>query len=400
MAELISIHPILSAVPVATDTQNPRFARLAQIVLSDAVTFVRDDAYCEGASWETRLNEVLEAEHNRPFDNKKGLPFWRICVLECSETPLNFTLVLIFHHSLMDTQSALSLHAEIESRMTRATNTDRVYNILESPSTPLLPPIEILHSLPVSQTFLQSQQRPFEPSINSWTGGPQSLPVRSRFSLLFFSARETSNLVDRAKREQTTLTAAVQTMVAASVFSALPQNYFTLQADCAISLRRFLPEPITDTSLGCYVGSLSMMYTRAPSLDWGEARRTRKIIEDTLAKEGSDMPVGYLRHVPSLHDWMWEKIGSARMSAFELSNVGKIAPAREQTAFGIEAMAFSQSSSACSAAIKVSAVTGRDGRLALGFTWQEGIVKPSMIESIKRALKEHGRAYLDGPCDS
>jgi hypothetical protein len=51
-------------------------------------------------------------------------------------------------------------------------------------------------------------------------------------------------------------------------------------------------------------------------------------------------------------------------------------------------MLFSQSACACSAAIKISAVTGRDGRLVVGFTWQEGVADTEMIEGIKIALHE------------
>jgi hypothetical protein len=51
-------------------------------------------------------------------------------------------------------------------------------------------------------------------------------------------------------------------------------------------------------------------------------------------------------------------------------------------------MLFSQSASACSAAIKVSAVTGPDGRLDLGFTWQEGVIDSDMVERIKEFLSD------------
>jgi hypothetical protein len=76
-----------------------------------------------------------------------------------------------------------------------------------------------------------------------------------------------------------------------------------------------------------------------------------------MANKGTDMLVGYLRFIPNLHSWMQQKIGKNRASAFELSNVGKISPLRGVSRFEIESMLFSQSSSASSAAIKVSGVT-------------------------------------------
>lgn len=99
------------------------------------------------------------------------------------------------------------------------------------------------------------------------------------------------------------------------------------------------------------------------------------------------MPVEYMKHIPDQCTWILQKLGRRGMSAFELSNIGKV-PASRKLSFEIESILFSQSASACSAAIKVSAVTGRDGRLMLGFTWQEGIVEDNMIEQIKQALKD------------
>lgn len=51
-------------------------------------------------------------------------------------------------------------------------------------------------------------------------------------------------------------------------------------------------------------------------------------------------------------------------------------------------MLFSQSASACSGAIKVSGVTGRDERLALGFSWQEGVVDDGTVERLVAKLLE------------
>ncbi|KAE8361082.1 hypothetical protein BDV27DRAFT_167193 [Aspergillus caelatus] len=384
LSQMIWKHPILSAIPIAADTTSPYFVRLPYITLSKVVAFVEDYGNSLSSDGREYLDNVLEEQHNRPFKDPT-LPFWRICVLEYSKTPTHFTLMLIVHHSLMDTQSALSVHEELEGLMSQ----DARYepdDTIDTPSASLLPPLEDLYTLTVSQEFLESQNAHQEPPPDSWTAVPQSTPVRTRFSSLLLSTAETMGLAAMSKKEQTSVTAALQTLIASSIFSALPSRYRTLQADCAVSLRRFLPEPIRATSLGCYVGSLSMTYGRMVSFNWTEARHTKTIIDQELAKGASDMPVGYLGHIPDQHAWMLQKLGRRRMSAFELSNIGKV-PASRKLSFEIESILFSQSASACSAAIKVSAVTGRDGLLALGFTWQEGIVEANMIEQIKQTLK-------------
>jgi NRPS condensation-like uncharacterized protein len=113
---LISKHPILSAIPFAVDIPNPYFLRLPKITLNDAVTFVKYDAHPPGSDWRDVLDKFLEEQHNCPFkiQPNKDLPFWRLYVLESNESPTHFTLVFIFHHSLMDTKSALSFHEELE----------------------------------------------------------------------------------------------------------------------------------------------------------------------------------------------------------------------------------------------------------------------------------------------
>ncbi|KAI9044895.1 Alcohol acetyltransferase [Aspergillus affinis] len=131
------------------------------------------------------------------------------------------------------------------------------------------------------------------------------------------------------------------------------------------------------------------MYSRTPLFDWNEARRAKEAIDHAMAQKGGDLSVGYLRFVPNQHHWMIQKLGRKRMAAFELSNIGVGSSSSENSCFGIEGMLFSQSASACSAAIKISAVTGRDGKLALGFTWQEGVVDGGMIKQLQRAFRAH-----------
>ncbi|KAJ6137188.1 Alcohol acetyltransferase [Penicillium samsonianum] len=385
---LISKHPILSAIPFAIDTPNPYFVRLPKITLSEVVTFMEDEANSPSSDWTEILDKVLQDQHNCPFEiqPKGSLPFWRLRVLEWSSCPRSFILVFIFHHSLMDTKSALSFHDELEGYMAQYTGiepSDTVY----SPSDALIPPLESLYTLPVSQEFLQSQEKYSEPSPDSWTAAPQFTPVKTHFSSLWLSEVDTRALIALSKKEQVSITATLQVLIATCIFSVLPSKYHTLQGDCAVSLRKFLPEPVTASTLGCYVGSLSTTYRRKPSFDWNEARRTKVAIEHAMAQKGGDMPVGYLAFIRNQHHWMLQKLGRNRMSSFELSNVGASSTLRGGMNFEIESMLFSQSSSACSAAIKVSAVTGRDGRLALGFTWQEGAIEAGMIEEVQRALK-------------
>jgi Alcohol acetyltransferase len=386
---LISKHPILSCIPLAVDTTSPYWVRVPEITLTEIVTFAEDDLHSQSSDWQVALDKVIEEQHNSAFKFSPDhpLPFWRICVLNSNVTPQNFSLVFTFHHSLMDTKSALSFHEELNGYMAAYSGSESSINTIRSPSGPLLPPLEDLCDLSVSSGFLRDQQNYQGPPPDTWTAAPQFLPVKTRFSSSWLSEAETKRLATMSKKQHSSVTAALQTLIATSLFSVIPTEYQTIQADCAVSLRRFLPSPITNNSLGCYVGSLSVIYPRMPFFDWSEARRSKAAIEQALAKKGGDMPVGYLRFIEDLRFWMQQKIGCKRSGAFELSNVGASLIQRQTSKFEIESMLFSQSSSACSAAIKISAITGPDGRMALGFTWQDGIVETDMVKQIQIVLK-------------
>ncbi|CAI7600544.1 unnamed protein product [Penicillium viridicatum] len=388
LSMLISKHPILSAIPFAINTPNPYFVRLPKIKLSEVVFLMEEEANSPSSDGTETLDMVLQEQHNCPFeiDPKRPLPFWRLCVLERSSCPGSFILVFVFHHSLMDTQSALSFHSELEAYMAQYAGLEPS-DTIHSPSDALIPPLEGLCTLPVSREFLQFQEKDSEPSPNSWTAAPQFTPVKTRFSSLWLSEVDTKLLITLSKKERTSVTATIQALIATCIFFVLPATYLTLQGDCAVSLRRFLPEPVTATTLGCYVGSLSTTYHRESSFNWDESRRSKVAIEHAMAQKGGNMLVGYLALIQNQHHWMLQKMGKNRKSAFELSNIGTTSTLRGGANFEIESMLFSQSSSTCSGAIKISAVTGPDGRLALGFTWQEGAIEAGMIEKVQSALK-------------
>jgi hypothetical protein len=75
-------------------------------------------------------------------------------------------------------------------------------------------------------------------------------------------------------------------------------------------------------------------------------------------------------------------MGQGRPTALEESNEGKLAPSNQLKDYELRSLLFSQSAGECSGAIKASAATGRDGRLTLGFSYQEGVVEDRMVEGV------------------
>ncbi|KAF5004524.1 hypothetical protein FDECE_8979 [Fusarium decemcellulare] len=394
LASVIARHPILSAVPIDTAT-TPSFVRLPTIHLDRVVTFVEKPGYTPGQSRDPTLDEFLEKQHNLPFQQDNSLvPFWRINVLTNPEDTSWFTLCLCFHHSLLDTQSAVIIHEDLECALL-SSQTGPVPNTVEASQQDLLPPLESMITLPTTPDFVSRQQNIGEPPEYWWSGKQQTLPVRTRFSSVWIAETCIRNWKERCREQGITLTSGLMSVIAVAFFRLLPQEYTTMQGDCAVSLRRFLPADIDQRSAGCYVGSFSEVYNRDTLSLWKDAKRTKNTIDEALRERGTDMPVAYLKHVPNLIQWLAGKMGKKRWAAWELSNVGGVGkPPDSKLEDGpIQSVMFSQSASACSGAVKVSAASGRDGRLGLGFTWQDGIVDDELVHDlIKNVVEMIGEA--------
>lgn len=138
----------------------------------------------------------------------------------------------------MDTQSADSFHQELEQYMGQYyySGQNLPVNIVPCPHTTLLPSLEEMCNLPISDTFHLSQSTYHEPSPEAWTGAPQSLPVKTRFSSISFAERETRDLRKFSEKHQSSVTATLQPLLAHSILSSLPSQYKMLQGDCAVSL--------------------------------------------------------------------------------------------------------------------------------------------------------------------
>lgn len=384
VATVIAQHPILSAIPVDTDTSSPYFAQLPSIDLDQVVQFHRmascGDEY--GRSW--ALDRFLQGQHNHAFQyTKPPTPFWRLHVMEEGSDSSHFALSFVFHHCIADTKSALAFHEAIEAALATPgePNADRT---IRAPNMALLPPVDAFLDRDTSTSPSTPQEQP----PTTWTGAVQFTPVRTKFRSLWLSAATTKQLVDVTKQQRISLTAALQTMLAAAVFRRLPPAYTAIKVDCPLSLRSWLPPPVTATSMGCFIDSFSETYHRGP-FTWDEARRTKETIARVVRQRRGDGLCGNLRRIPDLRTWFENKMGTARPSALELSNVGRLGSSAntESSNYEIESLLFSQSAGACSGAIKVSAVTGRNGRLTLGFSWQDGVVRDGMVESVIHDLE-------------
>ncbi|ETI20221.1 hypothetical protein G647_08255 [Cladophialophora carrionii CBS 160.54] len=406
LGDVIAQHPILSAIPVDEHTQNPYFVRLSEIDLDQCVTFqVRQQDYpWEAETRDAELDELLGSQHSIPYE--APIPFWRLRVLYQST---HFTAAFFYHHALGDGQSGIAFHRTFHKALSSASTGSLaipVPKIIATPSTPLLPNLEALHPLPVTIWYLlkvlfrEWVLSKFWPARDPglWTGGTCTAPLgQTRVRSLNIPALTTTALKNVCRENGTTITAALQTLIAGVLFAHLPDNFRGLACSGALSARRFLQKDarITDDVMGVFVQDMSESYNRhsfdaaqdskrdISLLSWSEAQRSRRNIENILSLKGANAEANLLKYVNNFHEELFlSKIGKHRDKSFEVSNLGLVKPgtsAHGESDVEMGRMVFTQSAGVTAAAIQVSVVTGADGCLVLGITWQEGIVEDGLV---------------------
>ncbi len=388
---MVSSHPVLSVTPVGSLVA-PRFIRLPFLNLDEVVQITTNSS--------EDLDQILENHHNRPF--KQGdadlVPFWRLHVIKDALDLGQFDIIFCFHHCLADTQSALVFMQDMEAALTNPASKNRGpetgsvprWVIETAPIDRFPPPVEAVIDLPLSRSFKNAQISPVPESV--WSGRPQCTPVQTRFRSTCLSAAFSLALVDLCKNNNATITSVLMAVLSRALFSMLPGQYTEVNIDCAVSLRRFLGSSVGERDMGCWVGGLRQNYTRSDSKPlgfiWQDVGRARFSISEMLGKQGGDTLAGYLRdEVPDMAVWLRQHIGKKRASACEISNVGAIHPLPVKTDDGcrITRLLFSQSASACSGAMKVSVISGRDQRLSIGYSWQSGIIEEQLANDVIEA---------------
>ncbi|RHZ49539.1 uncharacterized protein CDV56_104520 [Aspergillus thermomutatus] len=392
---LIGQHPILSAIPVGEDTKEPYFARLPEIDLEKSVSFEKRSHDFPGADEpDAELETLLKIQHNTPFT--PPLPYWRLCVLTDATNERRFTAAFVYHHAIGDGTSGKAFHKTFLQALheTAASVTpEEAKRVVASPQIPLLPNSEAVHPLPLSIPYLATTL--FKEKVWSWTdpglwtGSEIIVPVETQVRHIVFPEHVTSSLKDCCRRNNTTMTAVLETVIARSLFARLPEKFTSVKCTGAMSTRRWMPDIISDDSMGVWVQDFGETFSRnkvtGDGFPWEEARRARQTIENVLNLKGKNASPNLLKYVDDFQEELFlSKVGKARKSSFEVSNVGVLAVDREQdpTKPRIGRMVFSQSASVTGNAFGVSVITGGDRCMVLAFSWQTHVVELDLMSAI------------------
>ncbi|KAI9367050.1 alcohol acetyltransferase [Aspergillus egyptiacus] len=400
---LINRHPVLSAIPLGEDTEDPYFVRLPEVDLAQPVSFrKRVQSFPEGDEQDSELESVLQEQHNTGFTAPQ--PYWRLIIFTDDANDKRFTAAFVFHHALGDGTSGKAFHRTFLQalRETASLKPGEAKQVITPPKTPLLPNLEAIHPLPISLLYLAKiilkELLPFGDDPKLWAAAPCQVPVKTNLRNIVFSAAETSALVKACRNHDTTVTCALQTAIARSIFAHIPEDYTRIAMAGAISCRSWLKEQISDDEMGVWVQEFAETYTRKAvaqqTFPWSEAQRSRQTIQRELKLQSKNSSVGLLRYIKDYRKQLYEpKIGKPRKYACEVSSLGVVKTENAQDAAlpQIGRVVFSQSSSATGCAIQLSVVTGVDGCLAVAVSFQEGVVDEGLMGKILGRFKEEVR---------
>ncbi|KAL2820063.1 alcohol acetyltransferase [Aspergillus granulosus] len=391
--DLIQRHPVLSAIPCDEVSEKPYFVRLPEIDLSQPVSFQHRTEKLS----DSELESFLQEQHNTGFT--APAPYWRLIVFTDDTNSKHFTAVFVYHHAIGDGGSGKAFHRTFLEALRGAASLQEGESrqVVPSPKTALLPNLEAAHPLPVSLPYLLKvlfKELIFakdDPKL--WAGGSIQLPLKTQLRIITLTAAQTSSLVKVCRENGTTVTCLIQTAFARALFHHIPKEYILLNCSGAISSRPWLPETITEDSMGVWVQEFFESYTRSAVTDktfpWTEAKRSRMTILKELKLKSKNTSVGLLKFMKDYRkDLLESKLGKARKSTYEVSSLGvvKTENANDSSISQMGRVVFSQSASVTGSAIEVSAVTGADGTLVLVPSWQTNVVDDSLMQAVIETL--------------
>ncbi|KAI2488288.1 AATase domain containing protein [Pyrenophora tritici-repentis] len=417
LRHVISHNSNLSAIALNEDQSYPNayFARLPAINLQTCVEFLeRKTPFPEDGESDQEMDKILVQQHSRDFKQDLGSkPFWQVIIVTSLVDVTKFTATWVWHHALADGISGFVFHDSFLAGLNSLKEGDNTDPIIKSPTSALLPPLEELHPMIISWSFfLRAILASILPAIFAkrpaklWTGkavpSDVTMESKTRLRTLVISKATTTKLAEASRREKTSVTATLQCLLAASLFSLLPAaEYHRLTIEGPMSVRRFLnvkDDQMTDaftlynflhdrTESDAQTGSILRYFS------WDTARAVKSVIAAEAAKGGNDNSIALLKYVSSMDQFLLGKMGKPRTPSAEISNVGvwkgvQSQETQSETKWSIGRMVFSQSHNIVANPFAMNVVTGGDGNAVASFCWSEAAVDEDFMYKVIDGVRE------------
>lgn len=365
------------------------------------------------------MQKVLADDLDKPFPS--GVPPWRITVL-----PLRTGCFIAFSysHSIGDGWTGAVFHHTFLNAFRKCPTSSRLVDpLVQIPPRPLPPPFDTPERLPISWSYLIAplvamilptfvtkllRLRVSVSAVNTstWTGSLSRFNAethRTKVAVYEIEEHILSSAMSAARDHDAKLTATFHGIVSRALSRALPDPKYTNFASLtAVNMRRSIGIPFDE--MGNFVSGLYMIHPRDDirgdiSDDfWAAARaNTHKLMEAASAL--SDQPIGLLRYLFSIRNWLAGRIGKQRDSSYEVSNIGSFDAENNSSGNGdnaarITKMAFAQPGHVSSSVMAFNLASVKGGNLIYSVTWQQGALgigeenEDSFVHSICATIRQ------------
>ncbi|KAL7917119.1 hypothetical protein ACQKWADRAFT_326385 [Trichoderma austrokoningii] len=358
------------------------------IVIADCITF-SDDL--------NGMQKILADDLDKPFP--RGLPPWRITVL-----PLTTGCFIAFSysHSIGDGWTGAIFHHTLLDAFRKCLMSSRsVDPMVKIPLKPLSLPFDTPERLPISWSYLLAPLvamilptfitkllglRISASVVNpsTWTGSLarfDSEAHRTKVVVYEVESRILGSAICAARNHDAKLTATFHGIVSRALSRAIPNHKYTSFVSLtALNMRKSIGIPFDE--MGNFVSGLYMIHPRDDTSGhlsdnyWAAARtNTNKLL--VAASTLSDQPIGLLRYLPSIRNWLAGKLGKQRDSSYEVSNIGSFDAENNSSndserTTRITKMVFAQPGHVDSSAMAFNLAGVKGGSLTYSVTWQQG----------------------------
>ena len=426
LARVVLALPSLTVCIAGEETSKPSFTSPASLNLDHHLEF----SALSGRDTDSELLAVLADKHDQLWQDIKTRPPWKVTVNGPREDGerLHFEVMFSVHHSLCDGRGSQDFHRALLNELScsgpAAPLPQLSGHVLElRRSVQLIQPQEELVNFRISWWFLiRTLWNEFAPAwlqgtrpLDPWAGKPITLqPCRTRLRLVTVSATAVPRLLAACRQNKTTLTPLLHILTLWSLARNLPSE--VAQSFCSLTpvdLRPFVDRSnlVTESSssMGVFVTAQSHNFEPATvaalreQVEGDEMWKRAAVLRDEMKRRLETTPaddiMGLLSWIDDWQKYWLAKIGHARSSTFEVSNIG---PMEGRNAAGgswqIQRQMMSQSAMVAGPAIALSVSGVQGGPVCIVLSWQDGVVETEVVEGLAADLQrwldelgQHGR---------
>jgi hypothetical protein len=431
----VASHPILSACIVGEQTETPEFARPAFLYLNDHIDILATQQSPDLSGEKRLIKLILGQTNNHVFTNCDKTPPWKITVVPLPATEQRetsrFLILFGYYHSHGDGKSGLAFHKTLLSGLKQAHCVDCVYDDVPkvgSPSTPLLPTLEMAGRLSISWSYLLSpllgaylpafvanplgiRASATPEAEDQWTGNKTFFDLdgyKTCLEVISIEHSHVQKILQACRKHNVKFTGLLHQVIVQALSKEMPSE----KAGCfvsqtAVDLRSHL-SGINDDDMALCPTAYYELFARTAEDDiskgpgslsdalWDAARSTTQSLAQ-CANTLNDQPVGLLAYLRNMYPWTKGQIGKRRECSYEVSNIMSFNPGPfvPEERWNIESMIFSQPANVSSGCLNFNVVSRHQGDLTLVISWQAGALDVQDEQTFAENVGNHIASILN-----